>query len=76
MSPFQCERLYARRDRMEQALILATAGAAMVFVVWVMLAGAIVRWWERRQSREYPDWEPTPEDYLRAQSLGLEPPKR
>jgi len=60
-----------------EALVAAVWAALSVFVVWVAAVRGTSRWLARRrvaQSLETQVPEPTPEEILEAQRLGLIPP--
>jgi hypothetical protein len=59
-------------------LVLAIWGAASVFVLWLALVSIVRRHWQRRQEAQWAQAvqnvpEPTPEEILEAQALGLLP---
>ena len=68
---------------MNESVILALWGAASVFVLWVALASIARERWARRTAPATPTGpvaaeefvpDPTPEEILQAQALGLIPP--
>lgn len=77
MTPFRAAAQKEGDQVDPQVLIVALWGAASVFVAWLALASLARRWWARRQLAQsvqmnVPD--PTPEEILEAQALGLIPP--
>ena len=73
MTPFRAAQEEDDLSEM-QVLVVATAGSAATFVVWLALISVALKRWERRRvvrsvRSNVPD--PTPEEILEAQSLGL-----